>query len=415
MRNLLVTFVALTFVVVGCDSDRHQARARTQTQTKTQKQVQASLLSFEDFDLETVVGVVKQDKVQGAAELEKFVNSDNGVNNVDTDKDGKIDYIRVIEGRDGQTITLDFSATPSGGGEEVTVANLRFTQNTTSNEMTVEGGYPNYVSGHDSHYYSYHRPHHHGMSTGQALFLMWLMTPSRTMYVQPVPVYTSRSVYSRSQLATTRTATRTTTKVSPIKNTSRPANYNVKSAQKTQSRLKKQQATTFQKRDAAKPKQKATGWGAKPAQRQQPAAKPAPKPKKNSWGRSTPSRRSSPSRSRSWGGGGSRGRRSSIAFKTDVAPLGHGLEVIEQLDAVNWNWRDGSNEPNIGFVAEDVAKVMPDLVFHNKDGEVGGINYDLIVVPLVNAVKTQQEQIEQLTGELEQLRTDTMQGSVCQP
>jgi hypothetical protein len=187
----------------------------------------------------------------------------------------------------------------------------------------------------------------------------------------------------------------------------------VKSAQKTQSRLKKQQASTFQKRDANKPKQKATGWGAKPAQRQQPAAKPAPK-KRSGWGSSKPSRRSSPSRSRSFGGG-SRGRRSSIVFKTDIVPLNHGIEVIEQLDAVNWNWKDGSNEPDIGFVAEDVAKVMPDLVFHNKSGEVEGINYDLIVVPLVNAVKTQQEQIEQLTGELEQLRVDTAQGSVCQP
>ena len=205
MKHSLVALMAMT-MVVGCAPERSHSRQQTQ------KQVQGSLLSFEDFDLETVVAMVKQDKVQGAKELEEFINGSNGVNNVDVDKDGKIDYIRVIEGREGQTITLDMVAKPSSGsGEEVTVANLRFKHNTTSNEMVVEGGYPSYVNGYNSHYYSYHRPHRHGMSTGQAVFLMWLMMPSRSMYLHPVPMYSPRPVYSRSALNTTRTTTRTTT------------------------------------------------------------------------------------------------------------------------------------------------------------------------------------------------------------
>jgi hypothetical protein len=410
MKTLLVAFVAMTFVIAGCDSDRHYSRQTTRTQT--QKKVQASLLSFEDFDLETVIGLVKQDKVSGAEELEKFINSDNGISNVDTDKDGKLDYIRVVEGRDGQTIILDMVAVGSNK-EEVTVANLRFTHNATSNDMAVEGAYPSYVRGYDSHYYSYHQPHHHGMSAGQAMFLMWMMTPSRSMYMRPVPMYTARPVYSRSQLQTTRQATRTTTKVSPIKNTQRPKDLKVKSAQKTQSRLNKQQATKFKKRDANRTKPKATSFGAKPSNKQ-PAARPSkPAPKSRSWGRSSPSR-SRPSRSRSFGG--SRGsRRSSIDYKSNVMELNQGLEVIESLNAVSWNWKDGSSEPDIGFIAEDVAEVMPDLVFRDKDGKVVGINYDLIVVPVVNAIKTQQEQIEFLTGELEQLKYGTVQGGACYP
>jgi len=397
MKSLLASFVALTFIVAGCSDGRRVDRS-----SSTQTQVQASLLSFEDFDLETVVGMIKEDKINGAEQLEQFVNGDNGVNNVDTDKDSKIDYVRVIEGRDGQAITLDFSAVPSGGGEEVTVASLRFTQNTTSNEMVVEGAYPNYVSGYNDHYYSYHTPHHHGMSVGEAMFLMWLMSPGRGMYVRPMPMYQPRPVYSRTQLTSTRSVTRTTTKVSPVKRAQRPNTYQVKSAQKTQSRLKQQQASTFKSRDANKSKPKATGWGAKPK-----TTKPKPAPKRSGWGSSKPSR------SRSWGG--SRGRRSSIRYKTDIMSLTQGLDVVEKLNAVNWNWKNQSNDPTIGFVAEDVAKVMPDLVYRNDNGEIEGINYDLIVVPLVNAVKNQQEQIEQLTNELEQLKIDTAQGSVCQP
>jgi hypothetical protein len=407
MKSLLAYFVVLSFVVVGC-SDKHYTSHSSKTQT--QKKVQASLLSFEDFDLETVVAVVKENKVNGAEELESFINSDNGINNVDVDKDGKIDYVRVVEGRDGQVITLDMSATPSSGGEEVTVANLRFTQNTTSSEMVVEGAYPNYVRGYNDHYYSYHTPHRHGLTTGEALFLVWLMTPNRGMYVRPVPMYQPRPVYTSSQLRSTRTTTRATTKVSPVKRAKRPDSYKVKSAQKTQSRLKKQQASQFKKRDVNKPKQKATGWGAKPSKQKPKTTKPTQK-RKSGWG-STPSR--SRSRSRSWGGSRG-GRRSSVEYKSDISQLTHGLSVIEKLDAVNWNWKDGSNEPSIGFIAEDVAEVMPDLVFRNENGDIEGINYDLIVVPLVNAVKNQQGQIEQLTSELEQLKMNTMQNGVCQP
>lgn len=400
MKQFLVALAAMV-MVIGC-SERHHDRQQTQ------KQVQGSLLSFEDFDLETVVALIKENKVKGAKELEAFINGDNGVNNVDVDKDGKIDYIRVVEGRDGQTITLDMVASPSGGGEEVTVANLRFNQSTSSDQMTVEGGYPTYVSGHDSHFYSYHAPRS-GISVGEAMFLMWLMSPGRGMYVHPVPVYTPRSVYSRSALNNRRTATRTTTKVSPVPKTTRPSTYSVKSAQKTQSKLKAQKASTFQKRDSSKTKQNASGFG---------ATKKAAPQKKSGWGSSKPSR------SRSWGGGRSSGgrRRSSLRYKTEISQLNSGLEVVENLNPVEWHWKSENNtikvkQPTVGFIAEDVAKLMPELVFKNENGEVEGINYDLIVVPLVNAVKTQQVQIEKLSNELEQLKKNsgTMQGGACQP
>ena len=83
------------------------------------------------------------------------------------------------------------------------------------------------------------------------------------------------------------------------------------------------------------------------------------------------------------------------------------------MQTVEWNWKQPSDDPQIGFIAEDVAGIMPGLVYLNEDGEVGGINYDLIVVPLVNAVKSQQARIEQLSNDLEQLKKDsgTLQGT----
>ena len=49
---------------------------------------------------------------------------------------------------------------------------------------------------------------------------------------------------------------------------------------------------------------------------------------------------------------------------------------------------------DVGFGAEDIAKIDPRFVTFNSAGEVEGVKYDRIGVVLVNAVKEQQEQIE---------------------
>ena len=228
MKTFTLIFTLLA--VMGCSKPPAQ----------TQRNVSGNLLSYTAFDLETVVGVVKQNKFNGAEELEAFVNDNNGVNNVDLDKDGNIDYISVKESREGETIVLDFVASPTTG-DTVTVANLKFTQNTSSQELEVQGGYPSYVQGGHSHYYSYRRP---GLSFGEAMFLAWMFTPSRSHYYRPVPMFTPRPVLGSSTLVNTRTTTRTTTKVGPVKNSSKPNSYKVKSAEKTQSKLKAKQATS---------------------------------------------------------------------------------------------------------------------------------------------------------------------------
>lgn len=50
--------------------------------------------------------------------------------------------------------------------------------------------------------------------------------------------------------------------------------------------------------------------------------------------------------------------------------------------------------PDIGFGAEDVAKINPLFVTYNDKGEVEGVKYDRLSVVFVNAFKEQQTQIE---------------------
>lgn len=86
---------------------------------------------------------------------------------------------------------------------------------------------------------------------------------------------------------------------------------------------------------------------------------------------------------------------SSLRFKNHVVPFNGGLELISKLRPIRFNWKhDGT--PDLGLGAEEVAEVEPLLVTHNNEGQIQGVKYDQLNVILINAIKQQQTQIEQL-------------------
>ena len=85
---------------------------------------------------------------------------------------------------------------------------------------------------------------------------------------------------------------------------------------------------------------------------------------------------------------------SSLRYKTNLAPYRRGLEIIKSLRPISFDWKDGGMH-DLGLAAEDVARVEPLLVTHNRDGEIEGVKYDRISAVLVNAIKEQQDQIEE--------------------
>ena len=92
---------------------------------------------------------------------------------------------------------------------------------------------------------------------------------------------------------------------------------------------------------------------------------------------------------------------SSLRYKTNLAPYHAGLEVISRLNPITFDWKSGGMH-DLGFGAEDVAKVDPLLVTYNRQGEIEGVKYDRISAALVNAVKAQQAQITQQAALLQQ-------------
>jgi hypothetical protein len=84
---------------------------------------------------------------------------------------------------------------------------------------------------------------------------------------------------------------------------------------------------------------------------------------------------------------------SSARYKTSINDFRSGLDLIGRLRPVFFRWND-TGVPDVGLVAEDVAKVEPLLVTKNDKGEIEGVKYDRVGVVLINAIKEQQKQID---------------------
>jgi hypothetical protein len=98
---------------------------------------------------------------------------------------------------------------------------------------------------------------------------------------------------------------------------------------------------------------------------------------------------------------------SDLSFKRDIKPLEGSLEKVTSLKGVSFAWRteqypergfrDGRQ---IGLIAQDVEKVLPELVKTDKDGKKS-LSYDKLTAVLVEAVKAQQKQIAAQEARLE--------------
>lgn len=91
---------------------------------------------------------------------------------------------------------------------------------------------------------------------------------------------------------------------------------------------------------------------------------------------------------------------SSARLKEHVAPIDDALQKLLMLDGVRFDWkgdeiaRRGGRVHDLGFVAEDVEKLFPEVVFRDATGSVVGMDYARLTAVTVQAIKQQQAQRE---------------------
>lgn len=88
---------------------------------------------------------------------------------------------------------------------------------------------------------------------------------------------------------------------------------------------------------------------------------------------------------------------SSIIYKANVNPIENALEKILQLTGVIYDRKDGSRDQEPGFIAEDVEKIIPNVITY-KNGRAEGITYTKIIAYLVESVKSLNKEIKELKG-----------------
>jgi len=104
---------------------------------------------------------------------------------------------------------------------------------------------------------------------------------------------------------------------------------------------------------------------------------------------------------------------SDIRFKKKITPLENSLEKIKKLQGVKYEWnefvnsrRDGYklNVPIIGLIAQDVEKVIPEIIdlwkLSDDCQDARSIEYPRLIPFLIEAIKEQQYQIEDLKNRL---------------
>lgn len=91
-------------------------------------------------------------------------------------------------------------------------------------------------------------------------------------------------------------------------------------------------------------------------------------------------------------------------LKKEIQPLKDALLKVLGLQPVAWRWKNAEDgEIHYGFIAQDVEKVLPELVSNEKlkDGEAyKHVTTGDILPYLVGAIYEQQQQIDTLRNEL---------------
>ena len=90
---------------------------------------------------------------------------------------------------------------------------------------------------------------------------------------------------------------------------------------------------------------------------------------------------------------------SDIKLKTNVQRISDPLDKIIRIEGVSFNWKK-DNSPSIGVIANELEKVLPQLV---TDSDPKAVNYNGLIGVLIEAVKEQQSEIDSLKERISKL------------
>ena len=109
-------------------------------------------------------------------------------------------------------------------------------------------------------------------------------------------------------------------------------------------------------------------------------------------------------------------------LKENINPLKYGLDDLLKLNPVSYDWRINERSSDIGVIAQEVKEIIPEVVtqsetigetreflernFPNEEPVRYSVDYAKLSVVLINSVKEQQQQIEELKERINKLENN---------
>ena len=99
---------------------------------------------------------------------------------------------------------------------------------------------------------------------------------------------------------------------------------------------------------------------------------------------------------------------SSARYKQNILPIAVAeSEKVHQLRPVSFHYKTEASGPlQYGLIAEEVAKVYPDLVTWDETGEITGVRYEALTPILLKELQGQHQQMQAV---LQQVATQAQQ------
>lgn len=102
---------------------------------------------------------------------------------------------------------------------------------------------------------------------------------------------------------------------------------------------------------------------------------------------------------------GSLAQNSDARLKKNIEPIHNALAQLSQLNGYHYNWKEENRDSSLqtGLLAQEVEKLMPELVKADAQGTLA-VNYSGLIPYLLEATKEQQSTIQQLKTQLNDLK-----------
>jgi len=95
-------------------------------------------------------------------------------------------------------------------------------------------------------------------------------------------------------------------------------------------------------------------------------------------------------------------------LKENIKPINNSIEKIKQIGGYEYDWipMEGIHENeghDVGVIAQEIEKILPEIVTRRENGYLA-VKYERIVALLIECVKDQQNQIDELKNKLDNIQ-----------